>query len=395
VVVPIIANGLRAYMIVMIGHLSGMELATGVDHLIYGWLFFGLVMFIMFWIGSYWREDTDRRRVRPRRRRAHVRCRCPAAAHARGRPSRPWPAAWCWLCALWPALALYGERANHNPAPVASPRGRRLAEAPEFADWKPDYMQPTPPCTAATRPAPAGRADRAVLPQPGPQQVPDQLYQPPGRLQGCLARDRGAQRSEPLGGRPLALRETVLRKPARRECWSGLDVDRRPRHQTSDMHRQAVAGRLQGLLRGDDGAAIMLSAPFDDIPPRHARRCAPSCRSTGAIDRARWRNAADERACVPGLKRGHRRASAGGAPGLPLDIGGLETLLVDCINRMPAESYRHAVVCLTAYTDVRAAHHAARRRTVRAAQAARPGPGHAPALVQAAAPPAPDRAAHL
>jgi exosortase A len=52
ILVPIVANGLRAYMIVMIGHLSGMELATGVDHIIYGWLFFGLVMFIMFWLGS-------------------------------------------------------------------------------------------------------------------------------------------------------------------------------------------------------------------------------------------------------------------------------------------------------------------------------------------------------
>ncbi|MFP5391738.1 MAG: TIGR03088 family PEP-CTERM/XrtA system glycosyltransferase [Gammaproteobacteria bacterium] len=32
-----------------------------------------------------------------------------------------------------------------------------------------------------------------------------------------------------------------------------------------------------------------------------------------------------------------------------LDIGGLETLLVDCINRMPG--YRHAVICITDYTD--------------------------------------------
>ena len=32
-----------------------------------------------------------------------------------------------------------------------------------------------------------------------------------------------------------------------------------------------------------------------------------------------------------------------------LGVGGLETLLVDCINRMPA--YRHAVVCLTTYTS--------------------------------------------
>ncbi|MEB0164169.1 glycosyl transferase group 1 protein, partial [Glaciimonas sp. CA11.2] len=32
-----------------------------------------------------------------------------------------------------------------------------------------------------------------------------------------------------------------------------------------------------------------------------------------------------------------------------LDFGGLETLMVDCINRMPADKYRHAVVCLTDY----------------------------------------------
>lgn len=57
ILVPIIANGLRAYMIVMIGHLSGMEHATGVDHLIYGWVFFGIVIFLMFAIGAFWRED--------------------------------------------------------------------------------------------------------------------------------------------------------------------------------------------------------------------------------------------------------------------------------------------------------------------------------------------------
>ena len=33
-----------------------------------------------------------------------------------------------------------------------------------------------------------------------------------------------------------------------------------------------------------------------------------------------------------------------------LDFGGLETLLVDCVNRMPADKYRHAIVCLTGYT---------------------------------------------
>lgn len=57
IVVPIVANWARAYMIVMIGHLSGNKLAVGVDHLIYGWAFFGIVIMAMFWIGARWRED--------------------------------------------------------------------------------------------------------------------------------------------------------------------------------------------------------------------------------------------------------------------------------------------------------------------------------------------------
>lgn len=54
--VPVLANWLRAYMIVMIGHLSDNRLAVGVDHLIYGWVFFGVVIMLMFFIGARWSE---------------------------------------------------------------------------------------------------------------------------------------------------------------------------------------------------------------------------------------------------------------------------------------------------------------------------------------------------
>ena len=57
ILVPIVANWVRAYLIVMLGHLSGNKLAAGVDHFIYGWLFFGVVIAIMLGIGSRWRED--------------------------------------------------------------------------------------------------------------------------------------------------------------------------------------------------------------------------------------------------------------------------------------------------------------------------------------------------
>lgn len=56
IVVPIVANWMRAYMIVMLGHFSGNKLAAGVDHLIYGWVFFGVVIMLVFIVGARWAE---------------------------------------------------------------------------------------------------------------------------------------------------------------------------------------------------------------------------------------------------------------------------------------------------------------------------------------------------
>lgn len=57
ILVPLVANWVRAYLIVMLGHYSGNQLAVGADHLIYGWVFFGVVIMIMFAIGMRWREQ--------------------------------------------------------------------------------------------------------------------------------------------------------------------------------------------------------------------------------------------------------------------------------------------------------------------------------------------------
>lgn len=56
IVVPIVANWLRAYLIVMLAHLTDNRLATGVDHFVYGWVFFGVVVAALFWAGSFWRD---------------------------------------------------------------------------------------------------------------------------------------------------------------------------------------------------------------------------------------------------------------------------------------------------------------------------------------------------
>ncbi len=50
-VVPIIANGIRAFGIIYIAHTSDMKYAVGVDHILYGWFFFGMVMALVIFIG--------------------------------------------------------------------------------------------------------------------------------------------------------------------------------------------------------------------------------------------------------------------------------------------------------------------------------------------------------
>lgn len=59
ILVPLAANGFRAYGIVMIAHLSDYKYAMGVDHFIYGWVFFGVVIFALFTIGNLFSDVDD------------------------------------------------------------------------------------------------------------------------------------------------------------------------------------------------------------------------------------------------------------------------------------------------------------------------------------------------
>ena len=44
IVVPILANGVRAFATIWAANMISLERATGFDHIVYGWVFFGLVM---------------------------------------------------------------------------------------------------------------------------------------------------------------------------------------------------------------------------------------------------------------------------------------------------------------------------------------------------------------
>ncbi|MES2753750.1 MAG: exosortase A [Pseudomonadota bacterium] len=52
--VPVFANGLRAFGTMYAAHLTSVEAATGFDHIVYGWVFFGLVMAAVLALGWRW-----------------------------------------------------------------------------------------------------------------------------------------------------------------------------------------------------------------------------------------------------------------------------------------------------------------------------------------------------
>jgi exosortase A len=140
VAVPIVANWMRAYLIVMIGHLSGNRYAAGVDHLIYGWVFFGVVIAIMFWIGSFWREDA-----------AATDAAAPVARAPGGEPSTPGTPRRFAVAAVSAAVAAglwvpvgHWIDASANPAPpgplvVAPENGWRAVES-DAPGWKPRFV---------------------------------------------------------------------------------------------------------------------------------------------------------------------------------------------------------------------------------------------------------------
>lgn len=131
VLVPIVANWVRAYLIVMIGHLSGNELAVGVDHLIYGWIFFGFVMLLMFWIGGRFREERAQR---------HAVGDAARATDAAGGTIGAAALATLLLAGVWPWIGAATAASDGGPraiAPIEPINGWRPV-APSF-EWQPAF----------------------------------------------------------------------------------------------------------------------------------------------------------------------------------------------------------------------------------------------------------------
>lgn len=131
--VPILANGLRAYLIVMIAHLSDMTLAVGVDHLIYGWVFFGIVITVLFFVGSFWRDP-------PRGDPSELGMAPPAGSRAGTLVTALAAVA---IAGAWPGLAWALDRGTGDGFEVRlEPPGvsQRWRSAPELWDWRPNIL---------------------------------------------------------------------------------------------------------------------------------------------------------------------------------------------------------------------------------------------------------------
>jgi exosortase A len=56
----VLANGVRAFMLVYIGEKTDMRFGFGADHYLYGWIFFGLVLMAGFWLGAKFSDPAQK-----------------------------------------------------------------------------------------------------------------------------------------------------------------------------------------------------------------------------------------------------------------------------------------------------------------------------------------------
>ncbi|HET7664089.1 MAG TPA: exosortase A [Rhodanobacteraceae bacterium] len=114
-IVPIVANGLRVYFTILIGETWGLKYASGTDHLIFGWQFFGTVLVVLLLLGWFFRDRLVAQELSPARQDRPVRMR-----------------AGVWLAVL--ALLVTGPVLAATLAAAVPPKALELA-APSVTGW--------------------------------------------------------------------------------------------------------------------------------------------------------------------------------------------------------------------------------------------------------------------
>lgn len=287
--VPLLANWMRAYIIVMIGHLSGNELATGVDHLIYGWVFFGAVILAMLFIGARWADPVDADQTDA----AVVVGKTPVKTSVR---ALSWTAAFSAAVLVAPQVLLQGLQSSINPA---SPVLARVAAAEPWqpttshaSDWVPAFQNPSDESRHSFAAAAGPTVDLGIS-----------YYRQQGRDRKLVSSSNALVRSDDerwaqvqrgvhsvvMDGQPLVVQTAVLRdrsssltsNAVRLRVWRFYWVDNR--FIVSDVQAKLL-GALQLLQgEGDDAAILVLSTPLDDRLPEVQRVSAADELLTGFL----------------------------------------------------------------------------------------------------------------
>ncbi|HEY9106439.1 MAG TPA: exosortase A [Roseateles sp.] len=268
IVTPLVANWLRAYMIVMLGHLSGNTLAVGVDHLIYGWVFFGIIMLAMFMIGARW-TDPD-----PEPQPAPAGLAPPAVALPRWLGS---VVALALLLALPVGLRMQLQRAGAPGEPVlaapAIPGSTWHAEP--LTNWRPRFQNPASELHGRFEPDGGGPAIGFYVgyyrhQRQGHQMVTsvnvyidnevdkEWTQTSAGLTTLDIAQGPQAWRTGELRGQPLSEVAGGGSEAPRLRIWQVYWINGRPF--VSDWQAK-LYGAWQGLLgHGDDGAIVLVYA---------------------------------------------------------------------------------------------------------------------------------------
>lgn len=258
-IVPVFANSGRAYMIVMIAHLSDMKLALGIDHYIYGWVFFGLVMLLLFWIGSFWREDDQPMAdVAPPR--------AASTGGAGARPMLPVAIAALAVAGLWPAYAGWLNTRPLAAMPVLQlqPRGGWQAGA-AFTTWVPHWIG-------------ADRQLRQSYTQAGRDVLLELNYYVTQRQDAELINSQNfmIRQKDPLwsnvgethvtvqiGGHSRQVRQAKMRgrDGQRLLVWQWNLINQRPT--VNDLLAKLVMAVDRLRLARDDGLSVLVATPYE------------------------------------------------------------------------------------------------------------------------------------
>lgn len=282
ILVPLLANWLRAYMIVMIGHLSGNELATGVDHLVYGWVFFGVVILIMLFIGARWADAPEP----PSAGSVGVSSFSMSTSARRGLPSSG--AALVVLgIVLLPHLAERVFALGTQSGPVALQVPAAVApwqqEAAPPSSWVPAFQAAVASSHTGYR-APDGRVVGLHLSYYRNQDYERKLVTSSNVLVTSddknWVRTVSGQARTAMGGQPLDVSTATLRGAfigqshgaQRLQVWQFYWVN-------GGFTASDVKAKLQGALgrasgKGDDGAILVIYTPMDPALPEGEGRAA-------------------------------------------------------------------------------------------------------------------------